>query len=87
MKALLVLAILAFLGFSHTKSIEPVFEPVETKWMDRVYDGPSSMITNGDPADISEFPWMLALIDLRLGGFRCGASAISSRWSLTAARK
>ncbi|XP_070508843.1 chymotrypsin-1-like [Chironomus tepperi] len=42
-------------------------------------------ILGGQPADIERFPHMLALLDLTMGGFICGASVIHAQWSLTAA--
>lgn len=39
----------------------------------------------GEPADIANFPHMLALLDNSRGGFMCGASTISTRWALSAA--
>jgi secreted trypsin-like serine protease len=67
--------------------LEPTYEREggRTPWSERQYLGPSPFIVRGDPAEISQFPHMLVLLDLTRGGFICGASAISSRWSLTAA--
>lgn len=42
-------------------------------------------ILGGEPADITDFPHMLVLIDLTLGGFICGASAIHEFWAVSAA--
>ncbi|KAG5667701.1 hypothetical protein PVAND_015672 [Polypedilum vanderplanki] len=64
---------------------DPQNELIETKWMDRRVVGNSGRIVNGEPADIANFPYMLVLIDLVRGGFRCGASVISLHWSLSAA--
>ena len=55
MKTSIVFLCFGFLAIANCKSIEPVVELVETKWMDRVYEGPSSMITNGEPGKDSEF--------------------------------
>jgi secreted trypsin-like serine protease len=62
--------------------------PTRTPAMDRIYDpARGSRIVNGEPADIADFPHMLALLDFTRGGFRCGASNIHPLWSLTAARE
>lgn len=46
------------------------------------------LIVGGDPADIADFPYALALIDMVRGGpggYLCGASNIHRLWALTAA--
>ncbi|KAL7012057.1 hypothetical protein ACKWTF_014605 [Chironomus riparius] len=45
----------------------------------------SGRILGGEPAPIEQFPHMLALFDLSMGGFICGASVIHAQWSLSAA--
>lgn len=50
---------------------------------ERVRDG---RIVGGEPAQIEQFPHMLALFDLRMGGFICGASVIHTQWSLSAGK-
>lgn len=45
-------------------------------------------IVGGERADIAEFPWSLALLDLLRGGqsgYICGASNIGARWAMSAA--
>jgi len=51
--------------------LEPSYEREggRTPWSERQYIGPSPFIVRGDPADISEFPHMLVLIDLTRGKF------------------
>lgn len=46
----------------------------------------SGRILGGEPAQIEQFPHMLALLDLSMGGFICGASVIHARWSLSAGK-
>ncbi|KAG5667714.1 hypothetical protein PVAND_015685 [Polypedilum vanderplanki] len=85
MKILFFLIALAACAYGYV--IDPTIERDDdrTPWSQRKYIGPSPFIVRGDPANISDFPHMLALLDLSRGGFTCGASAIASRWSLTAA--
>ena len=49
--------------------LEPTYERDggRTPWSERQYIGASPFIVRGDPADISEFPHMLALLDLSRG--------------------
>jgi secreted trypsin-like serine protease len=42
------------------------------------------LIVGGRPADIANFPHILALLDMTFGGFICGASNISPGWALSA---
>lgn len=76
-----------FVVVAAVSALEPTLEREggRTPSKDRLYLGPSPFIVNGQPADISQFPHMLVLIDLRSGGFICGASAIGPRWALSAA--
>lgn len=48
----------------------------------------SPFIVGGERADIAEFPWSLALLDMQRGGasgYICGASNIGARWAMSAA--
>jgi secreted trypsin-like serine protease len=42
------------------------------------------LIVGGQPADIANFPFQLALLDLTFGGYICGASNISPGFALSA---
>jgi hypothetical protein len=85
----LTILILALAACAYGYSIDPIVERDDdrTPWSQRKYIGFSPFIVRGDPANIADFPHMLALLDQSRGGFQCGASAIASRWSLTAARE
>jgi hypothetical protein len=80
MKAILLL--LAVVAIAESRYLEE--ELIETPWMFRKNLG---RIFGGEPAEIANFPYMVALIDLQVGGFRCGGSIISSNFALSAARK
>ncbi|KAG5667705.1 hypothetical protein PVAND_015676 [Polypedilum vanderplanki] len=64
---------------------DPQNELIETKWMDRKISRDSARITNGQPAVIADFPYLVAMIDVARGGFVCGGSIIGLHWSLSAA--
>jgi trypsin len=77
MKLFILLAVIAAV---QSTPIEPRVEREDgkTPWSERQYVGWSPSIVRGQPADISAFPHMLALLDLGRGGFICGASNIAS---------
>ncbi|XP_070495046.1 trypsin theta-like [Chironomus tepperi] len=80
----LVIFIVAFLATANGRFVQD--ELVPTRWMDRVIpDDANERIFGGEPAEIADFPYMIAYLDLTRGGFRCGSSAIASHWVLTAA--
>jgi trypsin len=82
-----VIAFLAFIAVVQSTPIEPRIEREDgkTPWSERGYNEWSPLITNGEPADIADFPHNLALLDLSRGGFICGASVIGSNFALSAA--
>lgn len=90
MKLFILLAIFAAV---HSNPIEPRIEREDgkTPWSERQYLGWTPHIVRGQPADIANFPHMLALLDLGRGGFICGASIIAAsdggatNWALSAA--
>jgi trypsin len=85
--------LLAVFAVAQSTPIEPRIQRDDgkTPWSERQYLGWSPSIVRGQPADIANFPHMLALLDLGRGGFICGASIISSvdggttNWAITAA--
>jgi secreted trypsin-like serine protease len=84
MKFLVLLAVAFLATAAHGRYVQE--ELVATPWMDRVWlDEREARIFRGEPAEIADFPYQLAYLDLTRGGFRCGASAIGQHWSLTAA--
>lgn len=73
-KLLILLAVVAFSTF---------LQPSTSKAVET-----SPFIFGGEPADIANFPYQLALLDMRIGGpggYHCGASNIHRLWALTAA--
>lgn len=44
-----------------------------------------SFIVGGTEANIADFPYQLAYLDMTRGGYQCGASNIHRLWALTAA--
>ncbi|KAL7015416.1 hypothetical protein ACKWTF_016445 [Chironomus riparius] len=80
----LVLVALSFLAIANGRFVQD--ELVPTRWMDRIIpDDGNERIFGGEPAEIADFPYMIAYLDLTRGGFRCGSSAIGLHWVLTAA--
>lgn len=75
-------AVLLFAAVAAVSADTEILLP-RTKQMDRVYDDASGLIWHGQEANINDFPYMIAMI--LSGSFRCGASIISTTWSLSAA--
>lgn len=81
-----LIALVVLIAAVQSTPIEPIErEDGKTPWSERKYVEWSPSIVNGQPANIADFPHMLALLDLSRGGFICGASAIGSNWALSAA--
>ena len=79
---------LAIIQASKSKSLRPKYTErisVKTPFYLRQRLGVEPGIVGGNPADIEDFPHHLALLDLTLGGYLCGASNIGPLWALTAA--
>ena len=82
------LLFLAIIQASQSKSLRPKYTErisVKLPFYLRQRLGVQPGIVGGDPADIANFPHHLALLDLALGGYMCGASNIGPLWALTAA--
>lgn len=87
MKTILVLFVIAiFVALSECGSlpIRPIYKNRTPQYL-RNKSKNRGRIIGGKPADIENFPHMLVLLDLRMGGFICGASAIHRFWAISAA--
>ncbi|KAL7012058.1 hypothetical protein ACKWTF_014606 [Chironomus riparius] len=83
MKKIFLIFVILGLTYGFPKGAQPRFGGRTPQYLrERTRNG---RILGGDPAEIEQFPHMLALLDLRMGGFICGASVIHTQWSLTAA--
>ncbi|KAL7037922.1 hypothetical protein ACKWTF_009399 [Chironomus riparius] len=83
MKSIVVILVLSLFALSEARYFKIGYDqqPLPSN-PNKAY---ASRIVNGEPADIAEFPHMLVLLDLTVGGFICGASIISRTWTLSAA--
>lgn len=86
MKFNLFLIFAAFLIAVESLSV-PKYGPQDRtrQYLRTKVDTRGGRILGGDPAEIENFPHMLSLLDLRFGGFICGASAVHEFWAVTAA--
>lgn len=83
-----IFVLLAVVQASESKSVRPKYTErisVLTPFYLRQRAGVQPGIVGGNPAEISNFPHHLALLDLSFGGYMCGASNIGSLWALSAA--
>lgn len=78
-------AVLVLLAVSQTAHLKNVEINVRTPFYQRQRTGIDSLIVNGRPADIADFPHHLGLLDLQRGGYICGAVNIAPLWALSAA--
>lgn len=78
-------AALVLLAVSQTVHLKNVEFNVRTPFYQRQRTGIDSLIVNGEPADIADFPHHLGLLDLQRGGYICGAVNIAPLWALSAA--
>lgn len=83
-----LLVILAVLNVSQCRKVHPKFTQrisLRTPFYKRQRIDNLPMIVGGSPAEISEYPHHLGLLDLTFGGYICGASNISPLWALSVA--
>jgi len=88
-----LLILVALIAVAQSNPIEPRIERVDdrTPERERRYEGFQPFIVRGEPAEIANYPHMLALLRTSTGGFICGGSIIAasdrqaSSWALTAA--
>lgn len=78
-------AVLVLLAVSQTVHLKNVEFTVRTPFYQRQRTGVDSLIVNGRPAEIADFPHHLGLVDLQRGGLICGAVNIAPLWALSAA--
>lgn len=78
-------AVLVLLAVSQTVNSKNVDFNVRTPFYQRQRTGIESLIVNGQPADIADFPHHLGLLDLQRGGYICGAVNIAPFFALSAA--
>lgn len=81
-----LLVVLAVFSASESKYVNPIQRlNNRTPFFQRRVENVSPSIVGGQPANIADFPHHLALLDLSLGGYICGASNIAPLWALSAA--
>lgn len=81
-----LLVLLAVFAASESNYVNPIQRlNNRTPFFQRRVGNVSPLIVGGQPANIADFPHHLALLDLTLGGYICGASNIAPLWALSAA--